>query len=58
MRLDEIPNEYRLATRHNPNHFMANSFEIVQSGGRLIVVGRVKRRVKKGFRVVGVLKRR
>lgn len=47
---------YRLATRHNPKHFYPNSFEVQRVGGRLMVVGRVKKHLNKNFQVVGFLK--
>jgi len=58
MRLDQIPKEYRLAVIHNPKQFYPNSFGIEGAGQRLLLVGRVKRHLKKGYRIVGILKRR
>lgn len=56
MKLDEIKEKYRLGLVHNPNHFYPNSFEIEEDGIRLILTGRVKGHIKKGFRIVAILK--
>jgi len=56
MRLDQLPKEYRLACIHNPRHFYPNSFEVEANGPRLLVVGRVKKHLRKGYRLVAVLK--
>lgn len=59
MRLDQVMRIYsecRLAQCHNPEHFYPNSFDVQMQDGRLVVVAVPKRRVKKNFRIVGVLK--
>ena len=36
--------------------FYPNSFRVEKEGRKLLLVGRVKKHLRKGFRVVGVLK--
>lgn len=56
MKLADAVGDYRLATRHNPRHFISDSFAVEVIRGRAVVVGRVRRRELKNFRIVGFLK--
>lgn len=58
MRLDQIERDWNPRFIHNPKHFYPNSFEIEVTGPRVILVGRVKRHLRKGYRKVAVLKKR
>lgn len=58
MRLYEVLRDYRLAPRHNTKHFYPNSFNVEIQDRRLVLVGIVKRHIKKRYRIVGILKPR
>lgn len=58
MHLAEIQAKYRLAKRHNPDDFYPNTFRVETEGSRLVLVGVVKRHLKKRYRIVGILKPR
>jgi hypothetical protein len=54
----DITAVYRVALRHNPDHFYPNTFEIETEGHRLVLVAVAKKHLKKRLRIVGVLKPR
>lgn len=56
MRIDQLEKDYRLAYIHNPKDFYPNSFQIEPAGRRVLVVGKVKKHLRKGFRRVAILK--
>jgi hypothetical protein len=56
MNLQELQRMYKIGFRHNPKHFYGNSFRVEPEENRLVVVGTVKRHVRKRFRIVGVVK--
>lgn len=58
MKLSQIQEDYRICTVHNPKQFYPNSFQVAKEGGRVILIGRVKRHIRKSFRIVAILKPR
>lgn len=56
MRLVQATQGHRPAYVHNPKDFYPNSFRVEVEGRRLILVGVVKRHLKKNFRIVAILK--
>lgn len=57
MNFKEIERDYVVGLRHNPDEFYPNSFRVEAEGRRLVVVGVVKRHIKKHYRIVGIIKR-
>lgn len=58
MRFNEATKGFRVGLRHNPRHFQTNSFRVETEGNRLVLVAVVKRKMRKRFRIVGILKPR
>lgn len=58
MFLDQATRGYHVSYIHNPKHFQSNSFDISETErpGHIVLVGRVKRHVRKRFRIVAILK--
>ena len=56
MHLSEILRNYDVGFRHSPRHFYPNSFQVEQQERRLVLVAKVKRHMRKNYRIVGVLK--
>lgn len=57
LHLTEILRRYEVGFRHNPKHFLPNSFVVEREERRLVLVARVKRHVGKNFRIVGIIRR-
>lgn len=58
VRLQRILQDYDIGFRHNPKQFYPNSFRVEMEERRLVLVAKVKRHIKKRFRVVGIVKER
>lgn len=56
MKLRDVCERYHIGYRHNPKQFQDGTFDVVAEGGRLVLVALVKRKVRKNFRIVGVIK--